>query len=53
MDSEKSDGPVGLPGVVCQCGSTDFEMRNYSMMWHDGDVYCAQCGKFIRSWDAG
>lgn len=35
------------------CGSTDFELRNYDMMWHDGDIHCARCGEFIRKFDAG
>lgn len=26
---------------------------NHDMMWHDGDVVCADCGKYIRSYDAG
>jgi transcription elongation factor Elf1 len=35
------------------CGSIEFEMRNYSMMWHEGDIHCANCGQFIRYYDAG
>lgn len=50
----KSDGPVGLPNTKCpECGSEEFEMRNYSMMWHEGDIHCAKCGEFIRTFDAG
>jgi len=30
-----------------------FEVRNYSFIWHDGDVHCAQCGAYIRMYDAG
>lgn len=26
---------------------------NYSPIWHDGDVVCEDCGKYIRSYDAG
>jgi hypothetical protein len=44
---------VILRNTKCECGSTEFVIRNYSMMWHDGDIHCAQCGKFIRSFDAG
>ncbi len=29
------------------------EMRNYSMMWHEADIHCANCGTFLRYWDAG
>jgi hypothetical protein len=29
------------------------DIRNYSMMWHDGDVHCGKCGAHVRSWDAG
>lgn len=38
-----------------QCGSppSAHEMRNYNMMWHDGDIHCVLCGTYVRSWDAG
>lgn len=36
-----------------KCGSFSREMRNYSMMWHEGDIHCAACGTFIRYFDAG
>lgn len=32
---------------------TGFDVRNYDEMWRDGDVHCAQCGTYIRSYDAG
>lgn len=36
----------------CGCyGNT--EMRNYSMMWHEADIHCGNCGRFLRYWDAG
>lgn len=42
------------PDVKCAgCGSTDFEMRNYELAWHEGDIHCARCGKFLRRFDAG
>jgi uncharacterized Zn finger protein (UPF0148 family) len=45
---------VSMANTKCpDCGSTEFEMRNYEMMWHEGDIHCAQCGKFIRRFDAG
>lgn len=38
----------------CQCTSrSGTEMFNYSMMWHEADICCADCGKFVRFWDAG
>jgi hypothetical protein len=30
-----------------------FEVRNYDEMWRDGDVHCAECGAYIRRYDAG
>ncbi len=35
------------------CGGTNFEVRNHSLIWHDGDVYCKDCGAYVRSYDAG
>lgn len=26
---------------------------NHSPIWHDGDIHCRVCGKFIRYYDAG
>lgn len=40
-------------GRCPNCGSTETEMRNYSMMWHEGAIHCAKCGEFIRIFDAG
>lgn len=37
----------------CDSGPQDHEVRNYDMMWHDGDVYCVKCGTYVRSYDAG
>lgn len=38
-----------------KCGSSprDHEVRNYSMMWHEGDVYCIKCDTYVRDYDAG
>jgi uncharacterized Zn finger protein (UPF0148 family) len=48
------DSVLTLANTKCpDCGSTEFEMRNYEMMWHEGDIHCAQCGKYIRRFDAG
>lgn len=39
----------------CQsCGfEGEHEMRNYSPLWHDGDIHCGQCGAYVRMFDAG
>lgn len=37
----------------CSASPEHYEIRNYDMMWHDGDIHCGQCGEFIRSFDAG
>jgi uncharacterized Zn finger protein (UPF0148 family) len=48
------DSSLTVNNTVCpECGSTEFELKNYSMMWHDGEIYCAKCGKYIRLFDAG
>jgi len=47
-------GSVTVANTACpDCGSTEFEMRNYEQLWHEGDIHCARCGKFIRRFDAG
>lgn len=36
------------------CHSTDsLEVRNHSLMWHDGEVWCGKCDIYVRSYDAG
>jgi len=50
---KRDDGGVYRDGAVPKCGSTEFEMRNYEAMWHEGDIHCARCGEFIRRFDAG
>ncbi len=48
-----AEGTLTLANTFCPgCGSREFEMRNYEMMWHEGDIHCAKCGKFIRRFDA-
>jgi hypothetical protein len=37
----------------CLCGSEKFTIKNHSLIWHDGDVHCQQCGMYIRDFDAG
>lgn len=38
-----------------KCGSapSEHEVKNYDMMWHEGDVHCKRCDTFVRYWDAG
>lgn len=36
------------------CGCADkHEVRNHSAMWGDGDVYCQECGAYVRMYDSG
>jgi hypothetical protein len=35
------------------CEHKNQTVTNYNPMWKDGDVICKDCGKFIRTWDAG
>ena len=30
-----------------------FDLRDYDEIWRDGDIHCAECGAFIRGYDAG
>jgi len=39
------------PCPKCGAEPKDQEVRNYDMMWGDGDVYCKKCGAYVRSWD--
>lgn len=36
----------------CENRSGTF-MANHSLMWHDGDIMCNDCGKFVRFFGAG
>lgn len=36
-----------------KCGGTNFEVRNYDMAFHDGEVWCIDCDKYVRGYDAG
>jgi len=33
-----------------KCGGTNFGVRNHSLIWHDGDVWCADCNVFVRDY---
>jgi uncharacterized Zn finger protein (UPF0148 family) len=67
-ETKKEEGftPVPNDGGECmtllgqkvncpKCGSppSEHEVRNHSLMWHDGDVHCTKCGAYVRSYDAG
>ena len=53
----RDDGTIGhavSDHKACpKCGSKEYEVRNYDEMWRDGDVHCADCGTYIRMYDAG
>jgi hypothetical protein len=36
-----------------ECGSQNTVLENHSMIWHDGDIVCADCRTYVRGWDAG
>ncbi|TSC89292.1 MAG: hypothetical protein G01um10143_673 [Parcubacteria group bacterium Gr01-1014_3] len=35
------------------CGSDQYDVRNHSIMWGDGEIHCAKCGTYIRDFDSG
>lgn len=37
----------------CEAPPQRQSVRNYDPIWMDGDVYCNDCGGFVRYWDAG
>jgi hypothetical protein len=37
----------------CDAPPSEHEVRNHSLMWHDGDVHCKKCGTYVRDYDAG
>jgi transcription initiation factor TFIIIB Brf1 subunit/transcription initiation factor TFIIB len=44
-----------VPEECPKCGSKPLKVRveDYDRVWHDGNIVCAKCGQFIRSYDAG
>lgn len=36
-----------------KCNGTNFTVKNYDMMWHDGEVWCVDCNVYVREYDAG
>ena len=41
-----------IDSVCPRCESMEFELKNYSLARHEGEVRCARCGEFIRVFDA-
>jgi hypothetical protein len=39
--------------LCVKCGSHNTSVKNYNMMWHDGDITCDDCGEYVRMYDAG
>lgn len=37
----------------CNADPSTHVMKNYSMMWHEGDIYCGKCDTYVRGYDAG
>ena len=37
----------------CDAPPSKHEVRNHSLIWHDGDVHCTECGAYVRKYDAG
>lgn len=37
----------------CGAGLEHLVVREYDPVWHDGKVWCTECDKFVREWDAG
>ena len=36
-----------------KCKHEETVIRNYDPTWHDGNIHCKKCGKFIRFYDGG
>ena len=43
------------PHTPCpKCHQTDqLEVRQYDLIWRDGEVWCKRCGCYVRTYDAG
>lgn len=56
-EERKTEGTFSIgPSFRCpSCGAHPSKqtIENYDMMWHDGDIYCSECGGFVRFYDAG
>lgn len=45
--------PKRCPNKKCKSKKLVVKVIDYSMIWHDGKVVCAECGRYIRDYDAG
>lgn len=38
-----------------RCGAppSEHEVRDYDMVWHDGNVHCTRCGAYVCMYNAG
>jgi hypothetical protein len=54
-DGDQVGTILGRDTPCPKCGSPpkEHEVRDHSLMWHDGKVYCRRCGAFVRLYDAG
>lgn len=37
----------------CSSPPSKHVLRNYDPIWRDGDIYCKECGEYVRGYDAG
>lgn len=47
---------IGILLIYCpKCGSppNEHEVRNYDLIWGDGDIHCCICGTYVRGYDRG
>lgn len=44
---------VDEQGYCGRCHSHNITVENHSLMWHDGDIVCQDCGGYVRMFDAG
>lgn len=49
----KCDRAAYLTQHCPKCGSCPqyHEIRNYDIVWGDGDIHCTECGTRVRSFD--
>lgn len=52
---QRCNRPDGYERHCPKCGACpEFqEVRDHSLMWHDGRVHCIKCDAFVRDYDAG
>ncbi len=50
----KGEGLLSCGTACPQCGNTEGHyMKNYEMIWHEGDIHCGKCDAYVRRFDAG